>query len=192
MIALDEPTDQDLLQRTHGGDPAAFQQLYLRHVDTIFRFAYRMLGSQENAEDVTHDCFLALIRNPRRFDSRRGALRTYLYIAVRNLILKRLRRPGSEPPSEHEIENLPEDTDKEPLPRLLAGELSGKIRRAIGMMPPLQREVLVLFEYEEETFAQIAAIVGTDVGTVKSRLHRARAWLRREMAPYMNRVPGKR
>jgi len=192
MRALDEATDEDLLRRTHEGDPAAFHQLYQRHVDTIFRFAYRMLGSQENAEDVTHDCFLALIRNPGKFDPRRGALRTYLYIAVRNLIAKRLRRPCAAPPAEHEMENLPEDLEKGALRLLLARELASKVRRAIGMMPPLQREVLVLSEYEEQSLSQIAGIVATDVGTVKSRLHRARAWLRREMAPYMSRAPEKR
>ncbi len=183
MRAPDEATDEDLLRRTHEGDPAAFHQLYQRHVDTIFRFAYRMLGSQENAEDVTHDCFLALIRNPGKFDPRRGALRTYLYIAVRNLIAKRLRRPCAAPPSEHEMENLPEDPDKGALPLLLARELASKVRAAIGMMPHLQREVLVLFEYEEQSLSQIAGIVGTDVGTVKSRLHRARMALRRMLAP---------
>jgi DNA-directed RNA polymerase sigma subunit (sigma70/sigma32) len=80
--ALDHASDEAVLKRTLRGDETAFQELYLRHLDTIFRFAYRMLGSPEHAEDIAHDCFLGLIRNPGRFDPRRGTLRTYLYMDV--------------------------------------------------------------------------------------------------------------
>jgi RNA polymerase sigma-70 factor (ECF subfamily) len=71
-----------------------------------------------------------------------------------------------------------------PLGQLLDGELSEVVRRAIDDLPPLQREALVLFEYEELPLAEIATIVGADVGTVKSRLHRARQRLRKQLAPY--------
>src|SRR5207247_9319899 len=71
------------------GETAAFQVLYERYRDPIFRFAYRLLGSVEAAEDVTHDCFLSLIKEPGRFDSSRASLRTYIYAAARNLAAKR-------------------------------------------------------------------------------------------------------
>jgi RNA polymerase sigma-70 factor (ECF subfamily) len=184
---LDHAPDEALLERTLRGDETAFQELYLRHLDTIFRFAYRMLGSPEHAEDVAHDCFLGLIRNPGRFDPRRGSLRTYLYRAVRNLVLKRLRRSETEVSVDESSDLQPTGDAGEPLDGLLARELSCEVRKAIGRMPALQREVVVLFEYEEQSLAEIAAIVGTDIGAIKSRLHRARKWLRRELTPYLGR-----
>ena len=70
-------TDERLLGKASRGDEAAFLELYKRHRDPVFRFAYRMLGSMELAEDVAHDCFLSLLKKPEGFDPRRGAsLRT--------------------------------------------------------------------------------------------------------------------
>lgn len=180
-----QATDKELLDRTHAGDLAAFQLLYQRHLDTVFRFAYRMLGSQEQAEDVAHDCFLSLIRNPRRFDPLKGSLRTYLFVTVRNLVHKRLRRLPPTFPIDAEVAQLPSDRDIEPLPRLLAQELSREVRKAVVRMPARQREVVVLSEYEQLSLDEIAVVVGTNIGTVKSRLHRARTWLRRELAAFM-------
>ena len=178
------PTDESLLERMSRGDETAFLLLYQRHRDTTFRFAYRMLGSVELAEDVTHDCFLSLIRRPERFDSSRASLRTYLYSAVRNLVLKRFRKTGNETSVEHLPEAFAPSDSGGPLRRLLDEELALEVQRAISALPPLQREALVLFEYEQQTLAEIAEIAGADVGTVKSRLHRARARLRKELAPY--------
>jgi RNA polymerase sigma-70 factor (ECF subfamily) len=185
--ALDHASDEALLERTLRGDETAFQELYQRHLDTIFRFAYRMLGSPEHAEDVAHDCFLSLIRNPGRFDPRRGSLRTYLYMAVRNLVIKRLRRSEMEICVDEPSDSQPVSEAEEPLDGLLARELSCEVRKAISRMPASQREVIILFEYEEQSLAETAAIVGTDIGAIKSRLHRARKWLRRELKPYVDR-----
>jgi RNA polymerase sigma-70 factor, ECF subfamily len=178
-------TDEKLLQRAGRGDEAAFLALYERHRATVFRFAYRMLGSAPLAEEVTHDCFLGLIKEPARFDPSRAALRTYLYAAVRNLSAKHFRRHAGETSVEDCDEaQLPSDRSAEPLTRLLDAELSEEVRRAVSALPPLQREVVVLFEYEELSLAEVAAVVGADIGTVKSRLHRARRRLRRELAHY--------
>jgi RNA polymerase sigma-70 factor (ECF subfamily) len=184
--APDRATDECLLERTRRGDETAFMELYRRHRDATFRFACRMLGSPEQAEDVAHDCFLGLIRNPGRFDPRRASLRAYLYGAVRNLSLKRLRRLGSERRGEEASSQEIPARDEEPLHGLLAQELSAKVHAAIAGMRAEQREVILLFEYEGQSLAEIAAIIGTDVGTVKWRLHQARGWLRKELAPYLN------
>ena len=76
--------------------------------------------------------------------------------------------------------------DKEPLDRLLDDELSVKVQEAILSLPPLQREALVLFEYEGMTLSEIASMIGTDIGAVKSRLFRARERLRNALRPYLN------
>ena len=177
-------TDEKLLQKAGRGDEAAFLVLYERHRDTIFRFAYRMLGSAALAEEVTHDCFLSLVRRPDAFDPTRAALRTYLYAAVRNLSAKHLRRHGGEF-SVDDLVDEPETEEREgPLSRLLDAELSEQVREAVMALPELQREVIVLVEFEELSLAETAAIVGADVGTVKSRLHRARRRLRRALHFY--------
>src|ERR1044072_23686 len=90
-------TDERLLKRESRGDEWAFLLLYERHRDAVYRFAYRLVGSTALAEDVTHDCFLSLIKQPERFDpSRSVQLRTYLYAAARNLAMKHFRRQGHE------------------------------------------------------------------------------------------------
>jgi RNA polymerase sigma-70 factor (ECF subfamily) len=177
-------TDEKLLQQASCGDEAAFLALYERHRGTVFRFAYRMLGSAALAEELTHDCFLDLARRPAAFDPSRAALRTYLYAAVRNLAAKHFRRHGGEFPFD-DLEDEPAAAEREgPLRKILDAELSEEVRKAIAALPPLQREVVVLVEYEELSLAETAAIVGADVGTVKSRLHRARAGLRRALSFY--------
>jgi RNA polymerase sigma-70 factor (ECF subfamily) len=178
-------TDEKLLHRASRGDETAFLALYERHRETVFRFAYRMLGSAALAEEVTHDCFLSLMRRPEGFDASRAALRTYLYAAVRNLAAKHFRRHGGETPVD-ELDDEPPAAEREgPLRRLLDEELSEEVRRAVAALPPLQREVVVLVEYEDLTLAEVAEVVGADANAVKSRLHRARQRLRRTLAPYL-------
>ena len=182
----DRTTDDRLLEKAGGGDQSAFLELYERHRQPIFRFAYRLLGSVEMAEDVTHDCFLGLIRKPENFDPSRGSLRTYMYAAARNLAMKHFRSTGRESALDDLTEepNIPKR--QEPLRRLLDKELSIKVKDAISDLPPLQREALILFEYEGLALSDVATVVGTDVGTVKSRLHRARERLRRTLDSYLN------
>jgi RNA polymerase sigma-70 factor (ECF subfamily) len=182
----DRTTDELLLKRAEGGDQAAFVELYERHRTGIFRFAYRMLGSREMAEDITHDCFLSLIRRPENFDPARGSLKTYLYSAARNLSLKHFRNTGREAAVEEFDEEPSIPVREQPLGRMLDEELSLKVREAIFSLPPLQREALVLFEYEGLALSEIASVLGTEVGAVKARLHRARERLRKTLWPYLN------
>jgi RNA polymerase sigma-70 factor (ECF subfamily) len=178
-------TDELLLARAGAGDPAAFIKLYERHRAAIFRFAYRLSGSVEAAEDITHDCFLGLIKKPGNFEPDRASLRTYLFSAARNLWFKQLRNSGRELAMDEWPEEQFLDGSKEPLGRLLDEELSMKVQEAVVSLPPLQREALVLFEYEGLALIEIASMVGTDVGAVKSRLHRARQRLRNALGPYL-------
>lgn len=187
-------TDEKLLRRAARGDEAAFLLLYERHRAPVFRFAYRMLGAVEAAEDVTHDCFLGLIRNPAGFDPARAALRTYLFAAARNLAYKQMRRPAHEGGAAVAVEELGEGELRlpardEPLAKLLGAELSAEVRRAVAQLPPLQREAVVLFEFEELSLQEVAEVTGADVGTIKSRLYRAREALRRSLAAYCKSEP---
>ncbi|MDX6557271.1 MAG: polymerase sigma-70 factor, subfamily [Blastocatellia bacterium] len=180
----DHATDEHLLEQAANGNTAAFQILYERYRDPIFRFAYRLLGSAEAAEDVAHDCFLGLIKDPGRFDSSKASLRTYLYAAARNQAAKRYQSFGRETAIE-ELADEPRSADRKgPMALVLDNELAGEVERAIAALPPLQREALVLFEFEDLSLAEIAAVVGADSGTVKSRLFRAREKLRANLDRY--------
>ena len=180
----DQATDERLLEQAANGNTAAFQILYERYRDPIFRFAYRLLGSVEAAEDVAHDCFLSLIKEPGRFDSTRASLRTYLYAAARNQAAKRYQSFGRETAID-ELADEPRSADRQgPMALVLDDELAGEVAQAIASLPPLQREALVLFEYEDLSLAEIAAVVGVDTGTVKGRLFRARERLRARLDRY--------
>ena len=180
----DHATDERLLEQAANGNTAAFQILYERYRDPIFRFAYRLLGSVEAAEDVAHDCFLGLIKEPGRFDSTRASLRTYLYAAARNQAAKRYQSFGRETAID-ELVDEPRSADRQgPMALVLDDELAGEVAQAIASLPPLQREALVLFEYEDLSLAEIAAVVGVDTGTVKGRLFRARERLRARLDRY--------
>ena len=178
-------TDELLLKQAGDGDQAAFLELYDRYREPIFRFAYRLLGSVEIAEDVTHDCFLSLIRKPENYRPERASLKTYLYAAARNLALKHFRNQGRETGMEEVSEEPREAPSRGPLRRLLDEELATQVREAIFSLPPLQREALILFEYEGLSLNEVAEIAGTDAGAVKARLYRAREGLRRILSPYL-------
>jgi RNA polymerase sigma-70 factor (ECF subfamily) len=178
--------DELLLARAGEGDQAAFLELYERYRAPIFRFAYRLLNSIELAEDITHDCFLNVIRKAGNFNPELGSLRTYLYAAARNLALKHFRDSGRETTlDELELEpHIP--VRQQPLRRLLDAELVIKVQEAVANLPLLQREALVLFEYEGLSLSDIATITGVDVGAVKARLFRGRKRLKSALLPYLN------
>jgi len=179
-----QDTDERLLEAAARGETAAFQVLYERYRDPIFRFAYRMLGSVEAAEDVAHDCFVSLIKEPGRFDSGKASLRTYLYAAARNQAAKRYHSQGRESALE-ELPGEPRSAETyEPIRKVLDAELTSEVQKAIADLPPLQREALVLFEYEDLSLAEIGAVVGVDSNTVKARLFRARDKLRARLDRY--------
>jgi RNA polymerase sigma-70 factor, ECF subfamily len=183
----DGAAEAELLLKAARGDEAAFLLLYERHRTVVFRFACRMLGRPDLAEDVTQECFLSILRRPEAFQPGRASLRTYLCAIARHLAFKQLRKMGQETT----VEEPPEERNEgprpsgDPLAEVIAGEAAVAVRAAVERLPPLQREAVVLFEYQEMSLADIAAVCETDVGTVKSRLHRARERLRRVLRPLL-------
>jgi RNA polymerase sigma-70 factor (ECF subfamily) len=166
-------SERDQLARAARGDTGAFQSIWTAHRDAVYRFACWTLQDSPTAEDVTQECFLALLDHPARFDPSRGSLRTFLLAIARNHC--RRRGPAEDPLDDVEL-SAPEAPD------LATAELHDLLNAAVADLPPLQREALYLFEYEDLTLDESAAIAGTDVGTFKSRLHRARQRLKRELA----------
>ena len=184
LCLTNQVTDEKLLANAAAGDTNAFQILYERYRDPIFRFAYRLLGSVEAAEDVAHDCFLSLINDPTRFDASKASLRTYIYAAARNLAAKRYHSFGRETALD-QLTDQPAVVDRrEPIAEVLDAELASEVAQAIATLPPLQREALVLFEYDELSLAEIGEVVGADPNTVKARLFRAREKMRARLDRY--------
>lgn len=177
-------TDDELLRDAGRGNEAAFAELYQRHRDAVFRFAYRMLGTVELAEDVAHDCFVSLIQHPNRFDATRAELRTYLFAAARNVAMNHFRRTRNDVDVDELIDGPIITRAGQPLARLLDEEVSLLVQRAVTQLPDVQREALILFEYEELSLSAIAEVVDADIGTVKSRLYRARQGLKKSLAEY--------
>lgn len=157
------------------------QQAFDRYHQAVFSFAYRLTRRQDLAEDLTQECFLALVRAPNRFDESRGPMKTYLFSIARNLALKQYRDHRGEEPLEDSGGGFESRGAADPM---AARELASAVSAAVAGLPLLQQEAVVLFEYERFTLEEIAQIVGADTGTVKSRLHRARERLRRVLAPY--------
>lgn len=161
---------------------AEFQKAFGEHKDAVYRFAWRMCASAPAAEDITQNVFVDLLRHPDRFDPARGTLRTFLFGIARNLALKHWR-------AEHRYEPIDDDAIvAEPID-LDRGAVSDLVGCAVRALPPLQREVVILVEYEGLTLAEVARAVDADVGTIKSRLHRARENLRRTLAPLRRGQP---
>lgn len=182
----DAGAEAELLLKAAKGDELAFLLLYERHRTPVFRFACRVLGSAPLAEDVTQECFLSVLRRPEAFRAERASLRTYLCAIARYLALKQLRKRGEETVVDDLTDGRPcEAEDSDPLRVVLQEEAADAVRRAVAALPPLQREAVVLFEYQEMSLAEIAAICEIDVGTVKSRLHRARERLKRILTPWL-------
>lgn len=151
------------------------EQAFDQYHQAVFRFLYRLTRRADSAEDLAQETFLAFLRTPERFDGARGSVRTYLFAIARNLALKEYRDVRGEEPLE----------GTEPLAAPAARLETGvAVAEAVSALVPLQREALILFEYEGLSLEEIAAVVAADVGTVKSRLHRAREALKRTLAPY--------
>ena len=150
--------------------------LYRRHQEPVFRFALYLSGSREIAEEVTQELFLGLLEEHERYVASLGALQAYLIGAARNLIRQRSRRTAREEPHRQVT-----DPAAPPLDRLVREEELDSLRSAIQSLPLNYREVVVLCDMEELSYEEAALRLGCAVGTVRSRLHRARAILLAKM-----------
>jgi RNA polymerase sigma-70 factor, ECF subfamily len=181
MSVTTEPTDPELLERMALGDREALALIFRRHHGTVYRFSRQMLGSKEAAEDVTQDVFVALTKSARRFNPAVASLSTYLYGIARNLVLQRYKRNRAR--IEVNIDAIAgEDeavfaTSSDPTETISRAQATRQLRQAILRLPVHYREVVVLCELNGLSYDEAAVIAGCPVGTVRSRLSRARALL---------------
>ena len=189
MTTPNPATDTELLRQMRCGTAAAFQELYRRHQGPLFRFTLLRCGSPDTAADVVQEVFMGLLTDSIKFDPLRGALPNFLYGVARKMILKHEHPRQREAQWAEPDEEGDEDPDcasiaHEPLTRLLTDELGEQVRRAIGLLAPHYRDVVVLYEMHELSYLEIAEICQIDIGTVRSRLSRGRAAMAKRLAAY--------
>jgi RNA polymerase sigma-70 factor, ECF subfamily len=158
-------------------DPDEFTSLYRQHSSGIYRFALHMSGSASVAEEVMQDAFITLIHKPQSYDASRGEVGPFLYGVARNLVRRHLEHDRRQSYFEEgEEENLSSGAD-DPLGDLTQKENLQALRGAVAALPPKYREVVVLCDLQEMSYEAAAQAMECAVGTVRSRLHRARALL---------------
>jgi RNA polymerase sigma-70 factor (ECF subfamily) len=192
MMTMTSPhatSDAELLRQVRTGTAPAFADLYRRHQGPLYRFALLRCGSPDTAADVVQEAFMGLLTERFRFDPLRGQLQHFLFGVARNLILKieepRRRQVAlADPGEDDEAEPDLADDAAGPLARLLESEAAEEVRRALALLPAHYRDVVILYEMHDLSYAQIAEICQVDIGTVRSRLSRARTALAGKLAAH--------
>ncbi|MBI4907812.1 MAG: RNA polymerase sigma factor [Acidobacteria bacterium] len=156
-----------------------FLVIYKAHRTPLYQFVWRLTGSPHTAEEVVQESFLTILDGA-RFNSTRGSWRTYLFGIARNLAFRRMRLSQRELAEQESTSNL-----LDPLSEVLSSERSGLIAQAVGALPALQREALILFQWENLSLEEISVIADCEAGAVKARLHRARETLRHQLEPLL-------
>ena len=187
---MTDPTaagDDTLLLRIKAGDEDAFIELYRNRQRAVYSFALQMSGSRSVAEDVTQEVFLALMREVATFNPARGTVSGYLYGMTRNMVLDHLKRGRLDvsltEAAAEDGRTVPRQliASGDPLGDLTRGEAVESLRTAILALPEHYREVVVLCDLHEMDYARAAQVLKCAVGTVRSRLHRARELLLNKM-----------
>jgi RNA polymerase sigma-70 factor, ECF subfamily len=179
--------DSDLLRSMLAGDEEALSVLYRRRQGGIYRFALQMSGSKTIAEDVTQEVFLFLMREGHVFDPAKGSVSAFLLGVARNHVLRRLRVEQHLSPMGDEFDDeaplVHATSEICPLEDLTRAETIESVRKAVLSLPSKYREVVVLCELQDISYGETAEILGCAIGTVRSRLHRARALLLAKLRP---------
>jgi RNA polymerase sigma-70 factor (ECF subfamily) len=192
MTTSPSTSDTDLLRQMRSGAADAFAALYRRHQGPLYRFALLRCGSAAIAADVVQEVFMGLLTGRFAFDPLRGQLHAFLFGVARNLIMKLdpkldVRRQQAVTPTDGDDDGAPElpADDACPLARVLHNEAAEEVRRALSLLAPHYRDVVILYEMHELSYAEIADICQVDIGTVRSRLSRARAALAKRLAAHV-------
>ena len=168
-------SDEALMLDFQRGSREAFEELFARYREPLYGFFHRRLANSDRAEDLAQETFLAVIRAAIRYEPR-AQVKTYLYgIALKVLAAERRKLSGNEPP-------LNEDDEHE---RAADGpsEEALWVRQALEKLDANEREILMLREYEQLSYEEIAELLRLPVNTVRSRLFRARMALKNFLEP---------
>lgn len=179
-----ELSDEELMYCYACGDERAFEIIVSRYTQRLFRFARRLLGDAETAEDVVQEAFLRVHLHAGRYKYGVARFSTWIYRIARNLTIQEFRKQTRRKTRESEAE---EEAIVEPEKELLDAEFNAMLQKALEELPEDQRTVFVLRDMEHMTYDEIVKVTRTRVGTVKSRLNRARNALAEKLGPYVGR-----
>jgi RNA polymerase sigma-70 factor (ECF subfamily) len=187
-MTVTQLTDSKLVRLMLGGDREAFAELYGRRQRDVYRFALHMSGAADLAEDVTQEVFMVLMRKGSSYDESRGSVNAFLLGIARNYVLRRLKQERSfvlmgESDSEDGSASTAVASASSQLDVLARNEEIRSMQTAILSLPAHYREVLVLCDLQEMSYAEAAGVLGCAIGTLRSRLHRARAMLIEKLRP---------
>ena len=173
--------DRDLLLRFREGDREAFTTLYRTHFPAVFRFAFYMTGDRIRAGEITQDTFVWLVHHPGEFDAGRGDLPAFLGGVARKFLHRRQQNERRWLPLDETAITRREGAGGGDFAGGLEREQDvAALRRAIAALPEPYREAVVLCDLQEKSYQQAAELLGCALGTVRSRLHRARELLVRK------------
>ena len=192
VMLLTELSDEQLLARALEGDEEAFTALYRRRQGPVFRFALHMSGSVQIAEEVTQDVFIFLVQRGRDFNPARGALGAYLFGVARNFVRRALERSYSENALSASVDDEAAALmiEHDPGESIARHQASTAVWKAVLSLPEHYREVVVLCDLQEQTYAQAAQAIGCAIGTIRSRLHRAHDMLSKKLERSAAVAPG--
>ena len=182
-MAWENADDNQLYQMASAGEEAAFVILYRRWQGSLYRYSLRLSGSAPLAEDVTQEVFLALMDGDSGFDPALGSFSSYAYGIARNHVLRRMSRERFFAPMTEEAAEQQQgigqawESKSDPLGNMTRQEKIDALHRAVATLPWRYREVVVLCELQELSYADAAQVIGCPEGTIRSRLHRARVFL---------------
>ena len=172
--------DRDLLQRFCGGDREAFTALYRAHFPAVFRFVLYMTGDRVQAGEITQDVFVWLVHHPGEFDADRGELPAFLSGVARKLLHRRAQAERRWLPLDEAALEPARVNGTDFTHGLERRQDVAELRKAIAALPERYREAVVLCDLQEKSYQQAAEELGCALGTVRSRLHRARELLVRK------------
>jgi RNA polymerase sigma-70 factor (ECF subfamily) len=173
-------SDHDLLRQMMSGDERGFVCLYRKYQQPVYRFCLQISGSGHIAEEVTQETFLVMIRAPQKYDAGRGPLLLYLFGIARHLVRRSRKRDQLFTSLEDGWETLVAGRS-DVLGDVARCEQFEQVRQAILALPRKYREVIVLCALQELTYEEAASVVRCSIGTVRSRMHRARQLLIRKL-----------
>jgi RNA polymerase sigma-70 factor (ECF subfamily) len=180
--SLEDVADADLMRRAASGDRDAFATLYRRHHAVVYRFARLMTGSRSAAEDIVQEVFLVVMRDAARYDPARAALSTYLYGVARHQTRRRLARDRQFVTFDGGADAVTEPiAEEDVIGTLERRQALQQLRRAILSLPRRHREVIIMCDLQDVSYSDAAAALGCAIGTIRSRLHRARHLLAHKM-----------
>jgi RNA polymerase sigma-70 factor, ECF subfamily len=170
--------DIEQMARLASGDAGALRPLYEKHGRALLRFSAAMCRSRQAAEDLVHDTFVALLREPFSFDPSLGSVYGYLCGVLRHRVSRYYRQQKRWVALDSDDESTePQANNHSPTDEIARSEETAAFRKAMLELPLQHREIIALCDLEELPYAAVATILQVPVGTVRSRLHRARALL---------------